>query len=83
MKKITVTHKLFEVDVDYVPCRPAPPCSDHDSPAFSDPGDDEEFEIVAVRTPSGEDITDLLDTLGALDAVYEIAHKLYFDRRVA
>jgi len=38
----------FEFDIefegDFTPARPAPPCSDHDSPNYSDPGDDEYLE---------------------------------------
>ncbi len=31
--------------VEFTPPRPAPPCSDHDSPRFSDPGDDGEIDL--------------------------------------
>lgn len=40
-------HEL-EVRADYTPERPPPACQDHDSPAFSDPGDSEECEIIRV-----------------------------------
>jgi len=33
-----------DVEGEYSPGRPAPNCHDHDSPAFSDPGDDPEFQ---------------------------------------
>ena len=36
----------FYVRIDtYCPARPAPPASNHDSPAYSDPGDDEDCEF--------------------------------------
>lgn len=34
----------FAMEVDFTPGRPAPLCMDHDSPAFSDPGDSAEAE---------------------------------------
>lgn len=36
------------VFADFTPGRQAPPCSDHDSPAFSDSGDPAEWRIVKV-----------------------------------
>jgi len=33
------------IEVTFTPDRPAPPCSDHDSPAFSDPGDPGELDF--------------------------------------
>ena len=33
-----------ELEYDFTPSRPAPACSNHDSPAFSDPGDGAECE---------------------------------------
>lgn len=38
---------------DYQPGRPAPYCNDHDSPTFSDPGDPEEMNDVAVYLKNG------------------------------
>lgn len=35
-----------EIECEYSPGRPAPFCQNHDSPAFSDPGDPEELDIV-------------------------------------
>ncbi len=45
---ITVTGK-------YTPYRPPPMCSDHDSPAFSDPGDDAEFDVESVEVDEAID----------------------------
>ena len=43
----------------FQPGRPAPPCSNHDSPAFSDTGDDEEMWCDEDDCPQcGEPITD-------------------------
>ena len=42
---------------DFTPGRPAPNCSNHDSPAFSDSGDDMEFDVTSVECP---DIPDWL-----------------------
>ncbi len=39
----------LDVEANYRPARPAPACSDHGSPAFSDPGDPSEFEILSVK----------------------------------
>lgn len=44
MKIKTYVELEIEVDVDYSPPRPAPVCYNHDSPKFSDPGDDEMLE---------------------------------------
>lgn len=38
--------ELTNIEIYYTPYRPAPLCQDHDSPAFSDQGDDEEIEFV-------------------------------------
>lgn len=45
MKIQTYVELSVEADVDYSPSRPAPACQNHDSPKFSDPGDDEFMEI--------------------------------------
>lgn len=66
------------VDVDYVPYRPAPYCQNHDSPAFSDPGDDEEFNVTHARTAKGEDLDDLIESLDGWDRLAEIA-RAHFD----
>lgn len=44
MKIQTYVEMSIEAEVDYSPARPAPACQDHDSPRFSDPGDDEMLE---------------------------------------
>ena len=38
----------IEIDVDYTPARAAPYCTNPDSPAFSDPGDPGECELLAI-----------------------------------
>lgn len=38
---------LVRIEFDFQLARPAPPCSDPDSPRFSDPGDPGEVEILA------------------------------------
>lgn len=75
MKKVEVNCKDFIVHADHVPFRPAPMCSNPSNPAYSDPGDDEEFNAYAVFTPNGEDITSVIDKLDAWDRVTEIALK--------
>ena len=45
----------IEATVIYTPARPAPRCSDPDSPAFSDPGDPAEMEIVGAVCTDGEE----------------------------
>jgi hypothetical protein len=49
MKIRTYVELYIEVEADYSPERPAPPCQNHDSPRFSDPGDSEECEIKSVK----------------------------------
>ena len=46
-----------EVDVLALPERPAPACSNHDSPAFSDSGDCGEIEYPDSCPFCGEDLT--------------------------
>jgi hypothetical protein len=41
------------VDALYRPGRAAPPCSDPDSPLFSDSGEGSEYEVLEVRLPTG------------------------------
>jgi len=52
----TCPHCQFELEYDYTPERPAPCCSNHDSPAFSDPGEGAECDGPDVCTNCGEDI---------------------------
>lgn len=47
----------------YTPARPAPHCSDHDDPRFSDPGDSEELDVLDLRgdgceLPADMELTD-------------------------
>jgi len=46
MKLKTTVEIEIEVDADYTAYRPAPACQDHDSPRYSDSGDDEELEVI-------------------------------------
>jgi len=56
-KEFDVTLKLIIEVIHYTPARPAPPCSNPDSPAFSDPGDDFEMEFnLFLVSESGEKI---------------------------
>ena len=51
--------------------RPAPICYDHDSPAFSDSGDDGEWEIVEIGINNdGEDVHYFKDKF-----VFELVHE--------
>lgn len=68
------------VEAWFRPARPAPACSDHDHPNFSDPGDGYEFEVVAVKLKNGGHLADIVwkndddfnDKAGeALDETYE------------
>jgi len=59
------------VQCEYYPGRPPPPCSDHDHPNFSDPGDGPELEVKKITIESivdgeGEDVA--LDDPRALKA---------------
>ena len=38
-------HCETHTDCNFTPSRPAPSCSNHDSPAFSDPGDGAEIDL--------------------------------------
>ena len=49
-----------KVTCNYIPERPAPFTMNHDSPNFSDPGDDEEFDDLKI-TIGGIDITEYID----------------------
>lgn len=52
--------------------RPAPPCSDHDSPAFSDSGDPGEIEVEEVRDAQGRIVPEgVWEGLINLDDLYE------------
>lgn len=61
-------------DVNYLPERPAPPCSNPDSPAFSDSGDPDELEIFrAVILKDGVQ-TPLADTVINSDRFIDICY---------
>ena len=55
------------LEVDYTPERPAPPASDPDSNAFSDPGNGESIEITsAIYADTLEEVPDdIVEILGA------------------
>ena len=44
------------VEANVTPGRPAPPCQDHDSPAFCDSGDPIEVDIVSVKDEDGNSL---------------------------
>lgn len=77
----------FKIRIDtYSPERPAPACSNHDSPAYSDPGDDEYLEFtVFLKDHTGKlielDHYDFAKTLYAklYDSVMELAREEYED----
>ena len=66
----------YEIKVEkLVPNRPAPDCQDHDSPKFSDTGDDGsvEFKVLSV-TPDEEDPNwDPLNLEDLTELVYQAA----------
>jgi hypothetical protein len=60
---------------DWTPGRPPPPCSNPDSPAFSDDGDPPDLKIEFIRREdTGEDLTDKLP-----DEEVEVLLDLFFD----
>lgn len=72
-RRIFIDCGEFKVQADYTPERPAPFCNNHDSPAFSDPGDPMDLEIIEVLTPTGDDLTPIIDALGVWDKVQSFA----------
>lgn len=56
MKIQTEITLKIEVELDYIPGRPAPACSNPSDPRFSDPGDDPELQVTAIKllTDDGE-----------------------------
>lgn len=56
MKLQTEITLKVEVELDYIPGRPAPACSNPSDPRFSDPGDNPELEVKAIKllTDDGE-----------------------------
>jgi len=66
-ERIIVHTPFFTAHIEYTPARPAPVCYNHDSPNFSDCGDDEEIEISAIRSESGDDLTPIFDALDGWD----------------
>lgn len=57
---MTITYKCANcntpIEFDFTPERPAPCCSNHDNPAFSDPGDSAEVEGPEECPECGESI---------------------------
>jgi hypothetical protein len=56
MKIQTEITLKVEVELDYIPRRPAPACRNPSDPCFSDPGDDPELQVKAIKllTDGGE-----------------------------
>lgn len=75
MKNILFTYICpdceVEIEASYFPSRPAPPCSNPSSPAFSDSGDPEEVEISETCPGCGA----VLD----IDEVAEVGREAYMD----
>ena len=71
----------FHVRIDrYRPARPAPACQDHDSPRFSDPGNDEECEFTLFLQNEKGELVELEDSIvyeQMTDTVFEYARELY------
>lgn len=63
-------HCSNELECEFTPSRPAPACSNHDSPAFSDPGDGAELDIPE-ECPECEEAIDLNK---ALEDAQELQH---------
>lgn len=64
MKRLTIPLTIeidVEVDVLYTAGRPAPVAFDHDSPAFSDPGDSPEVILREVRIGGDKNILPNMD----------------------
>ena len=85
MKMKGILWKECEVhfDADYRPARPAPACQDHDSPRFSDPGDDEECEFKAyfvIRSKGDVRRIEVPDGL-IFEEVFEECRKQYENQR--
>ena len=54
-KEFEIKFNLFIDVTHYRPARPAPACSNPSDPAYSDPGDDLEFEfVIYLLTKEGE-----------------------------
>jgi hypothetical protein len=49
MGKLSGIDRWLQVAGHYDPGRPAPMCQNHDSPAFSDPGDPAELQIYTIE----------------------------------
>lgn len=75
-RRVTVCAQITRVydclvTVDFTPGYPPPPAHDHDDPAFSDPGCDDEIEFVSAEGDccelppgfelTGEELSDLRD----------------------
>jgi len=89
--KMTLELKKFEIDeaveadlefeVEYAPGRPAPACSDHDAPGFSDPGDPPELQVLRAWAIEGTRRSELSPKARNescfQDALYEAAEKQF------
>lgn len=61
--EVEVTFKLKLSIKDYTPARPAPPCSNPDDPRYSDPGDDEYYEVEGAKliVPLAHNMEEIVD----------------------
>ena len=73
--------KGIDIDVEYThtPERPAPPCCNPDSPAFSDPGDPEEFEIDKASYKHNGVVVDMTPLIDASDELREELEQIALD----
>ena len=78
VKNLQVTLEFEAVVTHYRPPRPSPHSQDHDSPRFSDPGDDEEceYKLVAVIRHNGSIIRGEVEHL---DTIIEMIDCMYRD----
>ena len=76
---ITIIKKIgdntIEIDVDYMPERPAPMASSPSDPNYYDDGDPEVFDIEAIRV-NGTDIMSFVYDMDLEDSVKERAYKM-------
>lgn len=73
IKKVFQMHHEFEFRVNvtcFTPERPAPNCQDHDSPRFSDSGDDEELEFTLLMKKENGEYVEVTDD-SVSETVYE------------
>lgn len=69
-------HCDYEIECDFIPSRPAPLCSNHDHPNFSDPGNGAECDLNTECPNCGEKI-DIDKALNSLEEKYADRHDYY------